>query len=860
MSLPRGVGGFESLNALDLLLQLLTGQRAQQHAQTTRSHIDQGFEQGREIAQEMGGQQNPDPFRAAYELGAGTRPEPEGMGWGEAVDYLDLFDDLGIAGQRRISGELGHDSGILETIMREAQSALMEGRGYQSPFRYEAVGEFDDDLTDHGYRPAGLGERVLGGLMTPYGGAADLTNLGIRGVRGIANIAQKGFDGVMSLAAGARGQPHLRVYHGTDASPFSAFETGHSRTAQHFYASPIREDAAQYGRNIVEADVIGRVGGFMPEDRGPEAYQALRRAYADGGLAEHFRSFDDFVDAFDAGDMYQRFGSQHVQNDVMGALFEQGYDALRIPDAGFGGAISESVVARDPSVLRVVTGGGDEALGLAAGARHLDDAAGVTDDLAGLAQDLAPGARHATSVDDLAHEAVRNRQPELAGLHNVVRRFRDAVDSGVDMFRAAPTPKKKVQAETLQKWGIDRIDNLTPEQIRTIADDVNAGAAIEAANSTIRIPDGGTATVNGWYDLQPLRDRFRHVLGEEQGDTMFAAYVSIFAVTSPLTKVNEHAQVAIALLDHLMSGRHIDEIVNMSKEAFGTISPGKAAFHTGLRRSGDQWVRGVTQAGDPRMGGLDRLLTNGRIDSQKVNSFYQNLMGNYTPLTVDSHNIRQLIGSLGYDAANPAARREIAKAFGVESTSGLSDFLKEGATVTIQTKRGPKVLKTSRDINIAMSSAIYAQITSDVRYGAVENIQGVLRERLIRDGLIPDMTPAEFQARLWTGGSRHSQVAAGSEAPAAQIIFDHLENYRSHRGLESLDDTIRQLWSGGEEATNVLVNAVYEAGGYAQAGISPEEFRNILRDTRGLRGRPGGDEDDDEQDMLGMMMGLFGGQ
>lgn len=147
----------------------------------------------------------------------------------------------------------------------------------------------------------------------------------------------------------------MTLWHGTDSDPFTVFDPSRARTARHIYTSPVKEDAAAYGKNLLEFETDARIADFRPGFRGRNEMRVLREAY-EGGLADYFDTFDDFVEAFDAGDMYQRFASQAAQNDVISNLLYDAegvrrFDGVRIPDAGFGGRMSESVVFDDPSML-----------------------------------------------------------------------------------------------------------------------------------------------------------------------------------------------------------------------------------------------------------------------------------------------------------------------------------------------------------------------------------------------------------------------------------------------------------------------------------------------------------------------------
>jgi hypothetical protein len=178
-----------------------------------------------------------------------------------------------------------------------------------------------------------------------------LENAGLRSARAVAAAAPEA-----ASAAPAAADAGQIVYHGTNADTFTAFEAGRGRTAQHIYTSPKRDDAAQYGSNVIEATVEGSVGNFVFDENGftADTVNQLRRAYREGGLDSYWSSFADFIESFENGRMYQEFSNSSAQDATVEALLNLGYDAVRIPDAGFGGSMSVSIAARDPSVFRVV--------------------------------------------------------------------------------------------------------------------------------------------------------------------------------------------------------------------------------------------------------------------------------------------------------------------------------------------------------------------------------------------------------------------------------------------------------------------------------------------------------------------------
>jgi hypothetical protein len=230
-------------------------------------------------------------------------------------------------------------------------------------------------------RYEGLGP-MLAGLLEPLARGVDAPRAAAQGLIpqedmigeafGTAGTAMLG-GGAVAKPSGALGANTLRVYHGTDAD-ISQLDPNYGVTARDLYTTPVRSDAAEYGKNVLEFDVEGKIGNFLPEDRGISETRMLQTAYSDYGLDDYFDSFDDFVEAFDSGNMYQRFGSSAAQDEVVGALIDVGgFDAIRIPDAGFGGNMSESVVAQNPNVFKPVMANASKSAGLLSVASDVAD-------------------------------------------------------------------------------------------------------------------------------------------------------------------------------------------------------------------------------------------------------------------------------------------------------------------------------------------------------------------------------------------------------------------------------------------------------------------------------------------------------
>ncbi len=174
---------------------------------------------------------------------------------------------------------------------------------------------------------------------------------------GAAGAAAMSPDEAEASPASAIAKRMMRGFHGSPYE-FNSFDPSKSVTAKHIYATPFEDDAKAYGRHLYELSLHGKLGRFLPDQRGVEETKALKKTYKSDDLEDYFTSFGDFVDAFDSGQMYQRFASQRPQNTVMQGLFNQGYNVLHVPDAGFGGRMSESYVLNDPRFIEIINRNG----------------------------------------------------------------------------------------------------------------------------------------------------------------------------------------------------------------------------------------------------------------------------------------------------------------------------------------------------------------------------------------------------------------------------------------------------------------------------------------------------------------------
>ena len=147
----------------------------------------------------------------------------------------------------------------------------------------------------------------------------------------------------------------FKVAHGTNQD-FDVFNPANRRTAEHIYTVPesAKQDASHYGKNVLEFEASPKkLIDFSDYNQLDKATVArMKKAAKDAGITDKYYSFDDFLDTVMNGQMYQQFGNQRTQNAFLNELFGTGFDAVKMPDAGFGGLLSKSYVFENPELLK----------------------------------------------------------------------------------------------------------------------------------------------------------------------------------------------------------------------------------------------------------------------------------------------------------------------------------------------------------------------------------------------------------------------------------------------------------------------------------------------------------------------------
>jgi hypothetical protein len=134
-----------------------------------------------------------------------------------------------------------------------------------------------------------------------------------------------------------------------------------------------------------------------------------------------------------------------------------------------------------------------------------------------------------------------------------------------------------------------------------------------------KIESGRAAGALNWYNTEPLRQVFLKELGPDEGEQAFRKYMKYVAATSAVSDVGTNARNASYFFGlHTREGR----VPNVGDEM---------PYPFGHRRGGRNHQIFARKVFDDD---LDELTY------QKLNSFFQNLIGNHAPVTVDRHALR----------------------------------------------------------------------------------------------------------------------------------------------------------------------------------------------------------------------------
>jgi hypothetical protein len=124
-----------------------------------------------------------------------------------------------------------------------------------------------------------------------------------------------------------------------------------------------------------------------------------------------------------------------------------------------------------------------------------------------------------------------------------------------------------------------------------------------------------------WYNTEPLLRAWQEALGEDAGLQAYQQYVHLLGATSRQTRVPENIRNASYFYSQAAQGKPIPTAPPLPYP-YGTLGQNITDAHRVLNSQGDLF------------GGYDVL------QNPKPPSFSQNILGNQTPVAVDTHNAR----------------------------------------------------------------------------------------------------------------------------------------------------------------------------------------------------------------------------
>lgn len=248
------------------------------------------------------------------------------------------------------------------------------------------------------------------------------------------------------------------------------------------------------------------------------------------------------------------------------------------------------------------------------------------------------------------------------------------------------------------------------------------------------IQNGRKLGATNWYNTEPVRQVFIKELGPDEGEKAFRKYMSYVAATSASSDVGSNVRNGSYYFGLDVREGRVPAVDDPMPRGFGHHAQHNHQIFSNKVFDGQ----------------LDPLIY------QKLTSFFENLTGNYSPVTVDRHALR-LPAMLAGDSNFLAPRYK--KLF--ETTPLLHD--KEA------------LMKQFVEIPAAWRAPIAAE------YAALEQFYKRLAQRA-------DLAPAEAQAAAWVGG----RDLTGVHDNGLLSFIEHFED-RVHLTADKLGISIGEV-------------------------------------------------------------------
>jgi hypothetical protein len=373
-----------------------------------------------------------------------------------------------------------------------------------------------------------------------------------------------------------------------------------------------------------------------------------------------------------------------------------------------------------------------------------------------------PGDVYAGKVNPTSDEAV-GRAFELAGL---VTGGAGAMPAGRNEMRMGMSRPPKDAPEQLFDYSqLSKVPNVpqfdlprnipargVPERVQDV---INDRGVRDKMLATIQegVEKGGA----NWYNAEPLRLEFVREMGENSGNAAFRKYMDYVAATSPRSDVGSNVRNASYYYGRDMRGEGMPAVGDRNPQPYGHMAQR-------LHQMNAERVQGA---------GWDAL------NNPKPASFVENLVGNQTPATIDTHAFR-------LPAIHAQDPRFLETAFQVSK-----DAPKENIQALVKSGAMPM-----SDVRPAHWQA---QPKAN-EYAAMENYyQGLGKEM--------GLTPAQTQASAWVGGGKLTGLASDESKPFMRFFED-----RVHKTAQAYEMDPRKVLSDFIKGKMGLLSVAGAAG------------------------------------------------
>lgn len=223
---------------------------------------------------------------------------------------------------------------------------------------------------------------------------------------------------------------------------------------------------------------------------------------------------------------------------------------------------------------------------------------------------------------------------EFEGVQKQVKKAETMFDRGRgmagnqrDLFDLSAATLK--QTPDVPQFNLPRV---APEQTPRL-EPVSRGGLQRLERAAANAPDANW----GWYNLMQARDLFHDIHGPERGEQAFQTWLDGVAGTSMVNPIDNNVRSSTWYLQQVLQGKALPEISKVINPDTGkTLQAMAAGPPAGYgAKSQIQHAQRVKQ-----------YLTNSYdpVSNPKPISYRMNLGGNWMPRTVDTHDVRNMVG------------------------------------------------------------------------------------------------------------------------------------------------------------------------------------------------------------------------